>query len=483
MIEQFVNFVIRPPRAEYNPDQYLWEPEFTLAGRKYRRLDLEQLTNERSQTLKCSHYVPAVIPEDTALPCVIYCHGNSGCRADANEAAVILLPSNITLFTLDFAGSGLSGGEYVSLGWHEFTSLLYGAEDPSIAGMVLDSAFSNLYDLMMELVEVYKIRVPKFTVKMAVQYMRRVIQRRAKFDIMDLNVVQFAPKTFIPALFGHASNDMFIQPHHTDRIHQAYAGDKNLIKFEGDHNSPRPQFYYDSVSIFFYNVLHPPQFPSTSSNKFDKYYNLGAFKGAAGTNESLLYEIINGLRAGTDAGSSSAATTKFTNATKSVVELLTERVNQLSVKNDNDLDFLLDENHNLTEMDQNTAECNLEDKPNRQNEECCSYTSSNRESWGRCSSLGAASDGSSPCERPGISNHKHKHDTKGTSDTTETDTKEASHDPKGEEESVPMEEAKERETRDGGKLIPALEAVSPRPGSTQENQIFLTIVNTHYNSE
>lgn len=77
-----------------------------------------------------------------------------------------------------------------------------------------------------------------------------------------------------------------------------------------------------------------------------------------------MYEIINGLRAaGTDAGSSSAATTNFTNgvallpewlyllsshflptdfifivsATKSVVELLTERVNQLSVKNDNDL--------------------------------------------------------------------------------------------------------------------------------------------------
>lgn len=43
----------------------------------------------------------------------------SGCRADANEAAVILLPSNITLFTLDFSGSGLSGGDYVSLGWHE----------------------------------------------------------------------------------------------------------------------------------------------------------------------------------------------------------------------------------------------------------------------------------------------------------------------------------------------------------------------------
>jgi hypothetical protein len=43
-------------------------------------------------------------------------------------------------------------------------SLLYGAEDPSIGGMILDSAFTNLYDLMMELVDVYKIRVPKFTV-------------------------------------------------------------------------------------------------------------------------------------------------------------------------------------------------------------------------------------------------------------------------------------------------------------------------------
>lgn len=47
---------------------------------------------------------------------------------------------------------------------NKLCSLLYGAEDPSIAGMVLDSAFSNLFDLMMELVDVYKIRLPKFTV-------------------------------------------------------------------------------------------------------------------------------------------------------------------------------------------------------------------------------------------------------------------------------------------------------------------------------
>lgn len=40
---------------------------------------------------------------------------------------------------------------------------MYGAEDPSIAGIVLDSPFSNLVDLMMELVGNYKYPLPKFT--------------------------------------------------------------------------------------------------------------------------------------------------------------------------------------------------------------------------------------------------------------------------------------------------------------------------------
>ncbi|XP_047268338.1 uncharacterized protein LOC107870087 isoform X3 [Capsicum annuum] len=360
MIDQFINFVIRPPRADYNPDQFLWEKEFSLGGRKYKREDFE-LKNERGHTLRCSHYTPSSFPDGAPLPCVIYCHGNSGCRADANEAAVILLSSNITVLTLDFSGSGLSDGDYVSLGWHEkddlkvvvshlrsnlnvsriglwgrsmgaVTSLLYGAEDPSIAGMVLDSAFSNLFDLMMELVDVYKIRLPKFTIKVAVQYMRRVIQKKAKFDIMRLNCLQVAPKTYIPALFGHAKDDKFVQPHHSDLIYKSYAGDKNIIKFDGDHNSSRPQFYYDSVSIFFYNVLHPPGISPTKS-KIEKYYDLGDIKVSAGMDE----------------------------------------------------DPLINEGEELN----GHATPQREDKQSGENDDCYSCTSSNRESWGRCSSLGS----------------------------------------------------------------------------------------------
>ncbi|CAB78471.1 hypothetical protein [Arabidopsis thaliana] len=301
----------RRRRAEYNPEHDLLEQEFLLKGRWYQRKDLE-VKNIRGDILQCSHYMPVERPEDRPLPCVIYCHGNSGCRADASEAAIVLLPSNITIFTLDFSGSGLSGGEHVTLGWNEkddlkavveylrtdgnvsliglwgrsmgaVTSLMYGAEDPSIAAMVLDSPFSDLVDLMMELVDTYKFRLPKFTVskskfvvsvscgicssyykiKFAIQYMRRAVQKKANFNITDLNTIKVvssvAKSCFVPVLFGHAVDDDFIQPHHSERIYEAYIGDKNIIKFDGDHNSPRPQFYFDSINIFFHNVLQPPE--------------------------------------------------------------------------------------------------------------------------------------------------------------------------------------------------------------------------------
>lgn len=71
-------------------------------------------------------------------------------------------------------------------------------------------------------------------------------------------------------------------------------GDKNIICFDGDHNSSRPQFYYDSVSIFFYNVLHPPQISSSHSCKLEKYYDLGDLKIGAGLDEviSVSYKIF-----------------------------------------------------------------------------------------------------------------------------------------------------------------------------------------------
>jgi alpha-beta hydrolase superfamily lysophospholipase len=114
---------------------------------------------------------------------------------EALELVPIFLPENITVFCLDWAGCGLSEGKYISLGWWEredlaiivdhlrekrrvstiglwgrsmgaSTALLYSQRDPSIAGMVLDSPFSNLNRIVDELAQQYT-SIPSFLINIA----------------------------------------------------------------------------------------------------------------------------------------------------------------------------------------------------------------------------------------------------------------------------------------------------------------------------
>lgn len=45
--------------------------------------------------------------------------GNAGCRLDADDVIRLLLPTGISVVSFDCAGSGISEGEYVSLGFYE----------------------------------------------------------------------------------------------------------------------------------------------------------------------------------------------------------------------------------------------------------------------------------------------------------------------------------------------------------------------------
>jgi len=133
--------------------------------------------------------------------------------------------------------------------------LFCGKCDPSVGAMVLDSPFSSLKTLSEELVDRAPIKIPKLMVSLGLKMIRKTIQTKAKFDINTLEPIQVVDKCFVPALFAHAEHDDFVQRHHTQKLYDKYGGDKNLIEFEGDHNSERPDFFYDSVSIFFHNTL------------------------------------------------------------------------------------------------------------------------------------------------------------------------------------------------------------------------------------
>jgi len=283
--------IIRPPRDEYAIKD-LGPQEFRLRGKIYKRTDI-QIKNKQGLTLECSHFEPSkrVAAE---LPCVIYLHGNSSSRVEALQAVEVLLPSNITLFCFDFAGCGKSEGEYISLGWYErddvdtiiehlrtsgsvstiglwgrsmgaVTSLMHADRDPSIGGIVLDSPFSDLRLLAEELVKNHT-KIPKLIVSGAMALIRSTIKSKAKFDIDNLVPMNHVQAGFVPALFVAGKEDNFIDPHHAKDLYEKYAGDKNIVIVDGDHNSPRPQFLLDSISIFFYNTLLVDMLPKEAKD-------------------------------------------------------------------------------------------------------------------------------------------------------------------------------------------------------------------------
>jgi hypothetical protein len=213
------------------------------------------------------------------------------------SAVRLLLPEDITVFSLDLSGSGKSEGEYITLGWYErddvsavveylrntetvatiglwgrsmgaVTALLHSDRDPSIAGIVADSPFSDLKKLAGQLAKKYT-KMPGFMVSMGTKIIAKSVKNHANFDLDKVKPIDHVAEAFVPILFGHAEDDDFIVPAHTEELHEKYSGDKNYISFEGDHNSPRPQFFEDSIVIFFINSLQVQQLVPQGHRNYD----------------------------------------------------------------------------------------------------------------------------------------------------------------------------------------------------------------------
>jgi len=97
------------------------------------------------------------------------------------------------------------------------TALLHGERDPSIAAMVLDSAFADLVMLAEEMVEKGRQQgffAPNLLVRVVIKFIRSSVQKQAGFDIKLLSPIAHADRCFIPALFVAAESDSFVLPSH-----------------------------------------------------------------------------------------------------------------------------------------------------------------------------------------------------------------------------------------------------------------------------
>lgn len=134
------------------------------------------------------------------------------------------------------------------------TALMYISEDPSIAGGVFDSAFSDFRTLALELAQ-RNVKLPEFFLKKVLNMVRKTILKKGGVDIQKINALKAAEGGWVPSLFIAGKDDDFIKKDHTEKLYEVYKGDKKIVLCEGGHNDERPEFLKDAVGIFFLNCL------------------------------------------------------------------------------------------------------------------------------------------------------------------------------------------------------------------------------------
>ncbi|RQM27138.1 hypothetical protein B5M09_004441 [Aphanomyces astaci] len=297
-----VHTVIRPPRSHYALDD-LGPSTCIFAHNLLVGREDFTLRNDKGLAVECSWWKPQHhhrhATTETRMPCIVVLHGNSSSRLGCMETLFHSLAAGFTVCAIDFSGSGLSevlstppsrssssyrhvhreiDGRSVQVGsfpldppclnvvrsiilWGRsmgaVASILCAAEEADdvaggacITAMVLDSPFSSLKQLAMDLVDDGKLNVPKFAVSIVMRFLRRDIQRRAKFDMFQLTPKAVIHKCAVPAFFAIGSQDELVSPSHVQLLHDRHRGPKELLMFPGGHNSVRPtEFFARAVNF------------------------------------------------------------------------------------------------------------------------------------------------------------------------------------------------------------------------------------------
>ena len=281
--DSLINAIIRPPRSNnYHPDD-LCSPIFVFNGREYSRKDIT-LINKKNNKLECSFIQPLQSYRvHKTMPVVIYLHGNSSNREEGMNQVPLLLRHHINVFLFDFSGSGLSEGEYITLGYQEkddletvvnflssypgvgkigvwgrsmgaATALMYLYKDSRIKAAVIDSTFADFNVLAKQLCRKVKA-IPDILINFAMYFVKKTIKERCGFEIEELRPIDHAKLCTAAAFFIHAMKDELIPLEHTLKIYEQYGGEKVLNVCGGGHHTKRDKELLEKVATFLINHL------------------------------------------------------------------------------------------------------------------------------------------------------------------------------------------------------------------------------------
>lgn len=114
--KQLSDVLLKPNKMSYDPNFDLLESETSIKGVPIIRQDF-QIKNDDGFQLACHLFFPETM-ENNKIDLVCFLHTRGGNALEGKFLLNAMLP-NIAVLLFNFAGSGLSEGEYVSLGMNE----------------------------------------------------------------------------------------------------------------------------------------------------------------------------------------------------------------------------------------------------------------------------------------------------------------------------------------------------------------------------
>jgi pimeloyl-ACP methyl ester carboxylesterase len=268
------NLIVRPPRTTYDIRSL---PEEYIDGNRVIKREDVCIMNSREQRIFGS-YMPAssFAPGN---PCIIYLHGNASSQLEGIFVAKLVYGIGISVLTIDCNGSGISDGEYISLGYHEREDVkaavkylrehrnvqsivLWGrsmgatlaawcAADPELelSGIICDSPYISVDAVIEDMVgdSIFLWLLSKALIPLT----NITVKYKIGVSMHSINLMEDVKKARVPLLIIHAFSDSFIKVRQSRELFAAYGcAKKYMYTPKGDHSSPR-QPYVISQELYF----------------------------------------------------------------------------------------------------------------------------------------------------------------------------------------------------------------------------------------
>lgn len=214
-----------------------------------------------------------------------------------------MLKNEFNVVLVDFTGSGLSDGDYISLGVREsedldavienivkttpikdlflwgrsmgaVTALLfasYGKHRGLLRGCIYDSPFRSLKRLIKELAS-EKTGLPQFFFAPFIPLVNARIKELCGWELIDLKLKRFIGNIRVPGMFITSKNDRMVNSEHVEKLHGAYTSLKKLEYINEQHHEGRPGYLIEKCLVFFKMCLATNDSHLTSKRKLHSIF-------------------------------------------------------------------------------------------------------------------------------------------------------------------------------------------------------------------